>query len=469
MKHPGFKREHIIVEELIIKESRSIKEAMQQIDRSGYGIVFVVDSKNRLIGSLTDGDIRRAILSGRLISEKVEILMNRDPLLIREEWDNVQIEIFLQSPRVKRKGLRYHVIIPVVNKENTIVDMLSVFEDESNFLKTTIKQKRGIKRILVIGGAGYIGSTLVRLLRKRGYAVSILDTFLYDSNSLKDVENDNAIKVIKGDTRHIEDIIEAMQDVDAVVHLAELVGDSACANNPRQTLQINYLATKLIASLCKYFQINRLIYASSCSVYGASTSDELLYEASSLNPVSLYATMKAESEKALFEMMDDNFSPTILRLATVYGASYRPRFDLVVNSLTVKALMKREISIFNGFQWRPHVHVEDAGRAIIAVLEAPLEHVRGEIFNVGSNKQNHTIAEVGSRIVKIIPGVRVNTYNNEEDKRNYRIDFSKIASRLNFEARKRLEDGIKEIIELMGSGMVKDYQAQRFYNTPIDK
>lgn len=452
----------------LIDKRSSIKEAMRAIDRNGYGVVFAEDRKGVLVGSLSDGDIRKAILGGRSVNEPAEEIMNKKVVVVNENWDELQIKKFLKSDELAKRFQR-HFVVPVQDAKGKVVDALFVFRGKYYSLCDAKKASpsRKLKNILVIGGAGYIGSVLSHLLVKRGYRVTILDSFLYGEESLNWAKGRKDVRIVRGDTRHIGDLMEAMQGVDAVVHLAELVGDSACKDNPSLALQTNYLATRLIASICKHLQINRLVYLSSCSVYGASKNGELLHEGSKLSPVSLYARMKIESEKALLEMIDENFSPTILRLATVYGASWRPRFDLVVNTLSAKAAVDREIPIFGGSQWRPHVHVADVGRAIIAVLESPIEKVREEIFNTGSNEQNYTVEDLGKIIHRLNPKAKLKLQKGSKDHRDYRVNFSKISAKLAFKTSKNVAQGVREIQDLLFSGKVKNYRDKRYSNHTI--
>ena len=326
--------------DILVNQNSTIKEAMRAIDRMGIKTAVVVDENKKLVGIVTDGDIRRGLLDGADIEESVSVVMNDNPLFAEVGTSNEGILKMLQDKKIIGFPL------PIVDENKIIKDLvlLAKGNELQYFQQHEIKHKH-LDRILVIGGAGYIGSVLVRKLLSKGYKVNVLDKFLYGKESLKEINSNPNLNVIEGDTRHIEDVTSAIKGVDAVVHLAELVGDPACTLSPSTTQEINYLATRIISMVCKRFQINRLVYASSCSVYGASDGDAFLSEDSPTNPVSLYAKMKIASEKALIEMRDDNFMPTILRLGTVFGYSYRPRFDLVVNLLTAKAVKESEITI----------------------------------------------------------------------------------------------------------------------------
>jgi nucleoside-diphosphate-sugar epimerase len=321
---------------------------------------------------------------------------------------------------------------------------------------------RVIRRVLVIGGAGYIGSALVPLLLEKGYQVRILDLLIYGNEPIQSWLNNPHLELIQGDFRQIDVVVSAMQDVDAVIHLGAIVGDPACNLDENLTLEINLMATKLIAEVAKGCQVGHFIFASTCSVYGAS--DQPLDEHSAIKPVTIYARSKAASEKVLLKMADERFSPVILRFSTVYGLSGRYRFDLVVNLLTAKAMVDGEITIFGGNQWRSFVHVEDAARGIMAALDARLEVVSGEIFNVGSNEQNYSISRIGEMIHSFVPTAKIVNKGNEIDPLNYRVNFNKISRLLNFSPKWTVEQGIEQVIHAVRSGQVKDYKEAQYSN-----
>lgn len=323
-------------------------------------------------------------------------------------------------------------------------------------------KKRTLHNVTVIGGAGYIGSVLVRKLLKQGYNVTVLDALLYGDESIRDLYDHPSFEFIHGDFRNIEMVVRALQYADAVVHLGALVGDPACALDEKLTLEINLAATRMIAEAARGFGVQRFIFASTCSVYGAS--DQILDEHSALNPVSLYARTKIDSERVLLALNDDHFAPVILRFATVYGLSPRPRFDLVINLLAARAVVEKQITIFGGEQWRPFIHVDDAAEAILKCLEAPIHAVKSQIFNVGSNDQNYQIAQLGHIIKEIVPDVEVVIQGNDVDKRNYRVSFSKIRKHLGFIPRYTVFDGILEIKYAIESGRIRDYRDIHYNN-----
>lgn len=440
----------------------SLKEVMKKICRGGERAAFIVSEDSTLLGLVTDGDIRRALINGASIEESIEKYMNRNPVRVKTDYTADIISKILSTP-----GNLIN-ILPVVNEENKLVEILFHKEMENLiqnsqqelFRRTNLSPNK--KHVLITGGGGYIGSVLIKSLLERGYLVKVLDKFIFGSEHLNEINNSN-LTLLKGDTGNAEDVVEAIQDVDAVIYLAEIVGDPACAIDPKKTQQINYLSTSLVARTCKYFNIDRFIYTSSCSVYGSSDNN-LLDEKSDLNPVSLYARMKIECEKTILGMQDEIFSPTVLRLATVFGHSPRMRFDLVVNTLTGKSLNEGKLTIFGGDQWRPFVHVKDVAQAITLVLESPVETVKGNIFNVGSNHNNFTINDVGRLVKEINPEAEVLIQDKDIDKRNYRVDFSKIKNTLGFNASKNVIDGIKEISDKFRRGDYLDNNSPKYSN-----
>jgi nucleoside-diphosphate-sugar epimerase len=319
-----------------------------------------------------------------------------------------------------------------------------------------------IRRVLVIGGAGYVGSALVRQLLGRGYRVRVLDALLYGDHAMAELQSHPHFEFVQGDFRNVEVVVRGMQDVDCVVHLGAIVGDPAGDLEPEVTLEINVAATRLIAEVARGFGVRRLIFTSTCSVYGAS--DFFLDERSTTHAVSLYAKSKLASEQILLKMTDRTFSPVILRLGTLYGLSDRPRFDLVVNILAAKAVLDKEITVVDGEQWRPFVHVEDAARAIVRCLEAPTEQIAAEIFNVGSTRENYQLQHVVNLVCELVPGTAVTRVDREDERRNYRVSCDKIEQRLGFKPTRSLRDGIQEIKAAIERGDILDYAADEYSN-----
>jgi nucleoside-diphosphate-sugar epimerase len=315
--------------------------------------------------------------------------------------------------------------------------------------------------VLVVGGAGYIGSLLVERLLDKGHRVRVLDCLLYGDEPLRPFKNHSDFELIVGDCRNIQDMVKALRGVESVVHLAAIVGDPACNQDHDTALETNYAATRMLIEIAKGHGVGRFVFASSCSVYGATELE--VDENSAVQPISLYGQTKVDSEQALLEARSDTFHPTVLRYATVFGLSYRPRFDLVVNLLTAKAQQEGVITIYNGQQWRPFIHVRDLVEATVRVPEAPVRLVSGEIFNVGDTRLNHTLTDVADVIRDAFPNVRVDHVDNS-DRRNYRVNFDKLLSRTGFRARYTLRDGVEELRKAFDEGLITDYTDLRYHN-----
>ena len=322
--------------------------------------------------------------------------------------------------------------------------------------------ERPVRNVLVVGGAGYIGSILVRRLMERGFKVRVLDLLPLGDAPIASLLSDPGFDVQKADFRYVESVVKAVQDMDAVVHLGGIVGDPACNLDSKMTVEINVAATDLLRNVSSGQGIQRFLFASSCSVYGAR--DYLLDERAAPEPISLYACTKLDSERIILQKRTPDFIPTILRLGTAFGWSYRPRLDLVVNLLTAKAIFERRMLIFNRTQWRPFVHVEDIARAFITCLRAPSSQVGYEIFNIGSNHLNTTLGDLASRVQAQVPEAEIVNVDNASDHRNYRVDFRKVREALGFECRYNLDYGIAEIKRATEAGLIADYHDAVYYN-----
>ena len=317
-------------------------------------------------------------------------------------------------------------------------------------------------KVLVIGGAGYIGSALVEKLLDLGLQVSVLDAMHFGEETLSRVAGHPKLTLIREDFRHIEALTRAVSGVGSVIHLGGLVGDPACAVDTDLTVDVNVTATKVIGEIAKARGVRRFIFASSCSVYGAC--DEIVDEESHFNPQSLYARSKVASEAVLGALNSRDFAVTCLRFATIYGISGRTRFDLVVNLLCAKAVRDRMITVYGADQWRPFVHVADVARAITMTLRAPSDLVAGEAFNVGSDAQNYTLGDVAELINRQVPDAEITSDDTFVDKRNYRVSFAKIRSRLGFEPAWTIERGIAQVVALVRSNEVGHYSLPTYSN-----
>ncbi len=279
-------------------------------------------------------------------------------------------------------------------------------------------------RVLVTGHDGYIGTVLVPFFQAAGHEVVGLDSGLFSECVFG--EREQAPETIRKDIRDIE--VADLDGFDAVVHLAAISNDPLGDLNPQCTFDINHLASTRLAEFAKEAGIQRFLYSSSCSVYGASSPDDVLSEEASFNPVTPYGISKVRVEEDLNKLADDDFSPTYFRNATAYGVSPRLRGDLVVNNLVGWAYAKGAVYIkSDGTPWRPLVHIEDISRAFLAGLEAPREAVHNQAFNVGRTEENYRIREVADLVEEIVVDSKV-TYAEDggPDKRCYRVECSKI-------------------------------------------
>jgi len=318
------------------------------------------------------------------------------------------------------------------------------------------------RNVLVIGGAGYIGSALLPKLLDHGYRVRLLDCFVYGEEPIKPFMTHPNLEIHRGDFRNIDTVVAAMKGMNSVVHLGGIVGDPACALDEELTIQTNLIATRMIAQVAKGNGISRFVFASSCSVYGAS--DLILNEKSALNPVSLYARSKIASEQVLLPLRGNGFEPVILRFGTIYGLSGRTRFDLVVNLLAAKALVEGVITVFGKDQWRPFLHVHDAARSVLASLDARSASVSAVIFNVGCDEQNRTLGQIGELIRDMVPGSVLRCTEDNVDRRNYQVEFRRIRETLGFEPVWKIEAGVRQVLDAIASGKVTDYQDPKYSN-----
>ncbi|MFC1735193.1 NAD-dependent epimerase/dehydratase family protein [Candidatus Hydrogenedentota bacterium] len=337
---------------------------------------------------------------------------------------------------------------------------LSMFEIKYKPRREFARKERSV---LVVGGCGYIGSILCRRLLDAGYKVRVLDALLFGTGSVADLLERDDFELQEGDFRHLENVVRAIQDVDSVVHLGGLVGDPACGLDAEMTISMNSLATRVLVDVAKGHGVERFVFASSCSVYGAG--DNVLIENSNLNPLSLYARTKIESEEAIVEQCKNHpMVATNLRFATVFGWSHRPRFDLVVNLFSAQAARDKLIRVFNGNQWRPFIHVRDICEAIYKVLEADPSIVNNQTFNVGGDSLNLRISDLGRKIREVFPDVQVDEVETDGDLRNYRVSFKKIFNDLKFECAHTIEDGITEIAREMEQHNIVDYKDPLYSN-----
>ncbi len=308
------------------------------------------------------------------------------------------------------------------------------------------------KKILVTGGAGYIGSVLVRQLLEKGYKVKVLDILNFGGESMVELLNNPNFEFQKGDVRNEVDVNNAIDsEIFAVVNLAAIVGDPACAKEPEIARDTNLGGTKLLYKNANQKKVNKFIFASTCSNYGKMKNpNEYVNEDSELAPVSLYAETKVASENFLLNQDNSNFTkPTCLRFSTVYGLSPRMRFDLTVNEFTKELALGRELVIFGEQFWRPYCHVVDLARSVITVIEADDEKVAFDVFNVGDTSENYTKKMLVNEMVKQIPDAKISYVKKDEDPRDYKVAFDKIKNSLDFKITKNVPEGIAQVYKII--------------------
>ena len=321
-------------------------------------------------------------------------------------------------------------------------------------------------KVLVTGGAGYIGSVLVRQLLQKGYEVRAIDSLKFGGDALYDVMLHPGFEFMKGDIRNADDVSKALQGIDAIAHLAAIVGDPACKKFSEEANQTNWDGGVALFKAAENAGVQRFVFASTCSNYGKMPDpDSFVVETSELNPVSLYAELKVKFEKYLLEeRKDSRICSTALRFSTVYGFSPRIRFDLTVNEFTRNATINGEQEIWGAQFWRPYCHVDDLARSVILVLESPEAKVRANVFNVGSTDENYNKGMIIEEVCKVVPNVKVHYVEMNEDPRDYRVNFDKITNELGFTITKKVPDGVKEIYRLLSTGIVIDSFGQKYRN-----
>jgi len=312
-------------------------------------------------------------------------------------------------------------------------------------------------KVVVTGGAGYVGSTLVPTLLAAGHQVRVFDSLLFGGDSLLGVWSEPGFRFTRGDVRDQDAVTEVVRGAEAVVHLAAVVGDPACAHEPGLARAVNLDASIALIDQAQRAGVSRFIFASTCSNYGRMAEENgLVDEDSPLAPVSLYAETKVAIERALFDRRGGGMAVTALRFATVFGVSPRMRYDLTVNEFTRSMMLDRHLVVFGEQFWRPYVHVRDVARAVGLVLAAPVDRVERDVFNVGDTEQNFQKQQLVDLIRPYAPDAVVEYVHRDEDPRDYRVSFEKIRRRLGFRISIPVADGIAELARLVAAGVTPD-------------
>ena len=303
--------------------------------------------------------------------------------------------------------------------------------------------------ILVTGAGGYIGTTLIPKLLKKGHSVTAVDRFFFGSEKLAAHER---LNLVQEDSRKIDP--ELFKGIDAVIDLVAISNDPSGELYQNQTYQINHQSRFNTAKLAKQNGVKRYILPSTCSIYGFQNKDYIADENSKTNPLTTYAKANEMAEKDILPLSDNNFCVVVLRQSTVYGYSPRMRFDLAINGMTYGAWKYGKLPVMrDGTQWRPMVHVSDTANAQIFMLTADQEYVNGQIFNVGSKENSYQIGPLAEIVKKVVGNVDIEWYG-DADLRSYNVSFDKIES-IGYKAEKVAEDGVREILLKLEDGSLE--------------
>ena len=449
-----------------ITEKNTIRSAFQKLSGEHGKILTVINKKKSLLGVISMGDLRRAILAGHNLNDNIKKIYNNNVTFVYKEE--------LDKRKLKKSNFGSDSLgdttfyVPVIDKNKKIKNIipvekvLTILENKNS--KRNVKKKK-LPKNLIVGGAGFIGTVLASKLLEKNYHVTILDKLIYDNKVVKkNFKNKKNLNFILGDVCDLNTQIQAIKEIDIVVYLAEIVGDPACSAKPEDALKTNYLSVLSFAHLCSYLAIEKFIYTSSCSVYGLDKNNNLLNEKSNLNPVSHYARIKIMSEKALLTSSNNYFKPTIIRLGTVFGPSKRMRFDLVVNTMSKFAYFKGKIDVFGGNQLRPNIHVDDVADGIISIIKTKKKNVENEIFNLSNDKLNLEIIQIAEKVKKTFKNAKLNIIKTSTDPRNYKVSSKKIKNKTGFVAKKTIENALKEIKDMFKLKKIKNPDNKKYNN-----
>lgn len=321
--------------------------------------------------------------------------------------------------------------------------------------------------IVVTGGCGYVGAPLCEELLRSGREVKALDVLMHGQEEIAVHLEGLGVEIVRGDLRDGDVREQAMKGADGLVHLAAIVGDPACARDPELANDINVEGSKKIVADAQKYGLGRLVFASTCSNYGRMADPTVpVTEDGELAPVSLYAEQKVGIEQALLGHDFGDLKPTCLRFATVYGVAPRMRFDLTVNEFTRDLWADKDLEVFGEQFWRPYVHVRDAGRAVVTVLDTPVETVGGEVFNTGRSGENYRKLDLVEEIGRQTDKGNVSYVTKSEDPRDYKVSFDKIKAVLGFETLMTVPEGIAEVMAALEAGQFEDPFDGRYKNIP---
>jgi len=418
---------------IFVNKNLSLIKAISLINKNSINGVFVINKKKQVIGILMDSDIRKYLLARTSIKNtKVEDIMKTNFYFLNDKNKIDKKKELIKSNKI---------LIPILNKSKKLKDYIhlkDIFENN----KIDVIQK---KKVLVIGGFGYIGSILVETLIKNNFEVNVLDKNLYGNYIDKKFLKSKKLKIFIGDCFDRSKLRLSLIGVQDVIHLGEIVGDPAVNINRKFSIKNNFVNTNLLLNECVKFNIRKFIFASSCSVYGDST--RLCSETSKTNPVSLYAECKLACEKQILSFSKiKNFEPIILRISTVHGLSNRLRFDLAANRFTLFALKNKVIKLFGEESWRPFIHVKDVANIFFRFLISNKTNLNNQIYNLGFDDENYKIIEI-IRILQKKLKFQVFKDKVFVDKRNYFVSFKKLHKKIYIKKQYTLKKSIIEMLK----------------------
>ena len=309
-------------------------------------------------------------------------------------------------------------------------------------------------KILITGGAGYIGSLLIEKLLKKGFEIICLDIFIYGDSAIKQFYSNKNFQSVKGDIRDKKLLKRILIDVKTIIHLAAIVGDKPCQIIPKQSTDINVNGTKILAQLAKKNKVEKLIYASTCSNYGIIKMHQIANEKTKLNPVSLYAKQKIKTENLLKKISSKKFKIISFRFGTAFGISHRTRFDLTVNSLAFEAIRYKKIEVYAKSTYRPYIHVRDIA-AILKVAVIKNFSNNFYIFNGGFTSQNYTKEQLVNILKKVKQNIKME-YVENDDRRSYKVNFKKLENFFNLKPSMSVKKGFQEMISAIKFGEIND-------------
>ena len=315
-----------------------------------------------------------------------------------------------------------------------------------------------MKNVLLIGGAGYVGTVITSHFLKQGYKLTVLDNFVYDNQfSVIPYIGDPNYKLVYGDMGDSEVLDSVSKDITDVILLSGLVGDPITKKYPEESEKINETAIKNCMDYFNGKGLGKLVFISTCSNYGLIKDDELADENFELSPLSLYAKAKVANEKYLLNKKETvDYTGVVLRFATAFGLSPRMRFDLSISEFVRDMFFGEELEVYDKDTWRPYCHVRDFARLLDVVINAEKEKVNFEVFNAGGDVNNATKQMLINQIIEKLPQAKVRFSENGSDPRNYRVTFEKVKNVLGFEPKYTIQDGVEELVDALKIGLYKD-------------